>query len=93
VSHHEFETASPFDETEVEPIRAFGIVPGMLGLAVLGLIVFAGGIVWATNAKDRDGGLFSGMATVGWGLGVVGIVCVALAVYFLLERLGGREEQ
>ncbi len=49
--------------------------------------MFAAGIFFGFSAKNSGLGAF-----VGWGLGIVGIVLVATAVYFLLERLGGREE-
>jgi hypothetical protein len=58
-----------------------------LGLGVLGLAVFAGGLFFGFNAH-RSGGQWA----IGLSVGVVGIICVATAVYFLLERLGGREE-
>ncbi|MEI9964103.1 MAG: lysozyme [Caulobacteraceae bacterium] len=80
-----------FDEP-VEPMRLVGVVPGLLGLLALGLVVFAGALFWAINVKHTGTGLFSNPWVIGWGLGIVGIGCVASAVYFLLERLGGREE-
>jgi hypothetical protein len=51
---------------------------------LVGLAVFAGGIVWGLNAK--------GSGVISWILGLVGIVCVVSAVYVYLERLGGRED-
>ena len=67
---------------------------GGLGLVVIGLIVFAAGIFWGFSARQAaGGGVFSVHVLVGWVLGIAGIGCVATAVYFLLERLGGREEQ
>jgi lysozyme len=94
VAHHEFDALTELDETPLEPIRGLNPVVMWLGLIVVGLIVFAAGIFWGFNAKQAPGGgLFSLHALVGWGLGIGGIGCVATAVYFLLERLGGREEQ
>jgi lysozyme len=92
VAHHEFES---FDDlAEVEPTRSFGPVPLLIALGVLGLILFSAGLFWLVSAKDGvNSGLFSSRMIVGGGLGIVGIGCVASAVYFLLERLGGREEQ
>jgi hypothetical protein len=63
------------------------LVVWFLGLGVVGLAVFAGGIFFGIKAK-----LNGTVGFVGIGIGVVGIICVAAAVYFLLERLGGREE-
>lgn len=78
----------PFPDSD-ETIIKSGMPPMLvwfLGLGVVGLAVFAGGIFFGVNAKQGAGW------QVGMGLGVVGIICVAAAVYFLLERLGGREE-
>ncbi len=89
VAHHDFEPTPDLAETEVEHIRSVGGTPLLLGLGLLGLMVFAAGIFWGFNAKH---GPDSHVWIIGWGLGLVGIGCVATAVYFLLERLGGREE-
>jgi lysozyme len=86
----DFETTAILED--VQPSRSIGVVPWLLGLAVLGLIVFSGALFWAFNAKQAGGGLFSVPVLIAGGLGVVGIGCVGLAIYFLLERLGGREE-
>ena len=91
-AHHAFEQEPDLDGAEVRPIRSVGLVPALLGLGVLGLAIFAAGIFWGFDAKGAgDGGPFSDPVMIGWGLGLVGIGCVAAAVYFLLERLGGRE--
>lgn len=88
VAHHEFDSYAELEHVPVEPVRGLGPVAIWLGLGVVGLVVFAGGIFFGFNAKNSGlGGI------IGWGLGLVGIACVATAVYFLLERLGGREEQ
>jgi lysozyme len=79
----------PFAEGET-PVINSGMPPAVvwfLGLGVLGLAVFAGGLFFGFNAH-KSGGQW----TIGLGIGIVGIICVATAVYFLLERLGGREE-
>ena len=92
VAHHEFEPVDDF--AEVEPIKSIGAVPILMALGILGLILFSAGLFWIVSAKRViDGNLFTNPMIVGGGLGVVGIACVASAVYFLLERLGGREEQ
>ena len=72
--------------------RASNAVPGLLILALAGIALFIAGIVWVFNAKavSASGGMAS--SPIGWVLGVAGIACVATAVYFLSERLGGREE-
>ena len=88
VSQYDFE-ASDLERAPEEPTPGIGAVPALIGLALLGLVVFAGGIFWASHARAGESGA---MQMLGWGLGIVGIGCVALAVYFLLERLGGREE-
>jgi lysozyme len=92
VIHHEFDVNTELDETPLEPVRGLNPVAMLAGLAILGLIVFAAGIFWGFQA-NHAGGIFSPRALVGWALGFTGIGCVATAVYFLLERLGGREEQ
>ncbi|HEY5411203.1 MAG TPA: glycoside hydrolase family protein, partial [Caulobacteraceae bacterium] len=86
VAHHEFQT-SELDATPTEPIKGLNPITLWLGAGALGLVVFAAGIFFGFSAKN------SGMGgVIGWGLGLVGIGFVATAVYFLLERLGGREE-
>jgi lysozyme len=79
----------PFPENEA-PVIHSGMPPAViwfLGLGVLGLAVFAGGLFFGFKAHGAGG-----QWAVGLGVGIVGIICVATAVYFLLERLGGREE-
>ena len=87
VAHHDYQTYSELEATPTEPLK--GLNPITLWLVALGfgLVVFAAGIFFGFSAKNAGlGGL------LGWGLGLVGIGFVATAVYFLLERLGGREE-
>ena len=87
IAHHEFQTYPDLDSTPTEPIRVLNPITLWLGAAGVGLVVFVAGIVFGFSAKNTGlGGL------IGWGLGLVGIGFVATAVYFLLERLGGREE-
>lgn len=79
----------PFPDGET-PVIHSGMPPAIiwfLGLGMLGLAVFAGGLFFGFRAHGQGG-----QWVVGLGIGVVGIICVATAVYFLLERLGGREE-
>ncbi len=94
VSQPELDVESELDQVPVEPIRGIGATPALIGLGIIGLVVFAAAIIWGFNVRHSgDVGLFSPSTLIGWGLGITGIVCVASAVYFLLERLGGREEQ
>ena len=88
VAHHDYEAYSELDQVPVQPVRGFGPVALWLAMGAVGLIVFAAGIFFGFNAKNSGVGGY-----IGWGLGLVGIFFVATAVYFLLERLGGREEQ
>ena len=84
VAHHEFDMVAELDEVPVERLHGINPVVAWLGVMVLGLIIFAAAIVWGFNSKQM---------LIAWTLGILGIGCVASAVYFLLERLGGREEQ
>ncbi len=62
----------------------------LLALGLAGLAVFAGSVFWGVNAKGSGGPLDP--MVVASVLGLVGIACVASAVYFLLVRLGGRSD-
>jgi hypothetical protein len=84
VAHHDY---SELESTPTEPIKGLTPITLWIGAGVLGLMVFAGGIFFGFSNKSSGSG---GM--IGIGLGLVGIALVATAVYFLLERLGGREE-
>ena len=93
VAHHAFEDTPDLTVVPIRQIRSVGSVPALLTLGVVGLAVFSAGIFWGFDAKmSGEGGAFSNPVMIGWGLGLVGIACVATAVYFLLERLGGRVE-
>jgi uncharacterized membrane protein len=59
-------------------------------LGLLGLAVFTGAVAWIFNARPV-GGLFGPMG-LGVVVAIVGVLCVVSAIYFLLERLGGRED-
>lgn len=72
-----------------EPADRNGLWP-LATLGGVGMLVFLGAIVWAFHAKPAGGGpapMNLGVIVVG----VIGILCVASAVYFLLERLAGRD--
>lgn len=62
----------------------------LLLVALAGLALFAGSVFWGVNAEESEGQLSP--LVVGSILGVVGIACVASAVYLLLVRLGGRDD-
>ena len=87
VAHHEIQSFEELDRAPTEPLKGLNPITLWLGAGAAGLVVFAAGIFFGFSAKNSGVGAF-----VGWGLGIVGIVLVATAVYFLLERLGGREE-
>lgn len=63
----------------------------MLVLAVVGLALFGGGLVWAFSANSAEGGLLSPLV-VGWFAGIVGVACFGLAAYLVLQRLGSTED-
>lgn len=79
------------DAPALEELRAV-LSPTLLwaGLALFGLVVFAAGIFWGFSPDTaEDGG--AAPVVIGWGLGLIGILCVATSVYFLLDRLGGED--
>ncbi len=57
-------------------------------LGTAGLVAFIGAVIWALHAKPTGEAL--NIAVVA--LGSIGILCVASAVYFLLEKLAGRDD-
>ena len=87
VAHHEVQSFEELELAPTEPLKGLNPITLWLGAAAMGLVVFAAGIFFGFSAKNSGLG-----AVIGWGLGITGIVFVATAVYFLLERLGGREE-
>jgi lysozyme len=87
VAHHEYQTYPDLDSTPTESIKGLNPITIWLAAGAIGLVVFAGGIFFGFSARNSGVG-----GVIGWGLGIVGIMLVAGAVYFLLERLGGREE-
>ncbi|WP_340646572.1 glycoside hydrolase family protein [Phenylobacterium sp.] len=72
----------------LEPEQPKLSLPLLIGLTVVGLAFFAGGLFWAASVSpDSDGGLFNPM-TVGWMAALAGIGFFGVAVYLMLDRLG-----
>ena len=72
----------------LEPEQPKLSLPLLVGLTVVGLAFFAGGMFWAASVSpDSDGGLFNPM-TVGWMAALAGIGFLAVAGYLMLDRLG-----
>jgi lysozyme len=61
-------------------------VPPLVGLGLLGLVLFLGGLAWSGAAKE-DGGPFNPWV-VGTLSCLAGVAFMAVSVYFLLLRLG-----
>jgi lysozyme len=74
---------SIFEDTRVDKDRP-SFTP-LLILGAIGLALFSGGLLWAYHAKPT--GSLVGQAGIGFVLGLLGVVSVASAVYFLLERI------
>ena len=84
-----FGEPEPKSAAEVQAERA-GYWPLTL-LGVAGLLVFAAAIVWAFHARPTGSAaapLNIGVVVVGF----IGILCVASAVYFALEKRAGRDQ-
>jgi lysozyme len=58
------------------------------GLALAGAILFGVGLVWVYNGRAGTGAPIG----VGLAVGVIGLVCLSIAGYFLLDRLGARQD-
>ncbi|MES2724528.1 MAG: lysozyme [Pseudomonadota bacterium] len=72
----------------LEPEQPKLSLPLLVGLTVVGLAFFAGGLFWAASVSpDSDGGLLNPM-TVGWMAALAGIGFFGVAVYLMLDRLG-----
>ncbi|MDO8380460.1 lysozyme [Phenylobacterium sp.] len=72
----------------LEPEQPKLSLPLLVGLTVVGLAFFAGGLFWAASVSpDSDGGLFNPL-TVGWMAALAGIGFFGVAVYLMLDRLG-----
>lgn len=80
---------SRFEDLSAEQPR-LGLLP-LLGLAITGLVFFAGGLFWAVSVRPHvEGSLFNPM-TVGWIAGIAGIGFFGVAAYLMLGRLGHAE--
>jgi hypothetical protein len=80
-----------FGHPEPHPKLDLGGLWPLILLGAGGLVVFGGAVFAAFQAKPADGTL----SPLGLGLmvvGLIGVMSVASAVYFLLEKLGGRED-
>jgi len=85
----EYEFDSAFSMTPEQPKLG---LPLLIGAAILGLAVFAGGLVWSFTARnDVDSGLLNPM-TVGWMACLAGIGFFVFAAYLMLNRLGHAPE-
>jgi lysozyme len=66
--------------------------PVLALMGIVGLAVFATGIM-AFNARASERlPLLADPVAAGWGLGLIGVALAASSVYFLLNRLGGKGE-
>ena len=74
----------PADETPAKP----SAILWSWGLALAGAILFAVGLVWVYNGRAGAGAPIG----VGLAVGVVGLICLSIAGYFLLDRLGARQD-
>jgi lysozyme len=65
--------------------------PVLALIGLIGMAVFAAGLLTAFNAKAAERWPIPGdPVTTGWVLGLVGVILAAGSVYLLLNRLGGR---
>ena len=74
---------------DAEP-ASFGGISLLVSLGLLGLMLFAGGILWNLSV-DADTGM-SPIRLFGYGASVIGAVCFGVSAYLLLRRLGGPDE-
>jgi lysozyme len=75
------------------PERPEGGLLTLIGLAVLGLVFFGGGIFWATYARATAQSHLFSPRLVGGLAGVAGVGFFVVAVYLLLDRLGRASER
>ena len=75
------------------PVQPQGGVLSLVALAILGLVFFAGGVFWATNARPSLEQPWLDPRIVGWLAGIAGIGFFVVALYLLLQRLGEASEQ
>jgi lysozyme len=83
--------APPEDETE-EGERVDGPV---ILLGAIGLTAFVGAVaafLKANAGSGAAGSVFDNKTFLAWALAVMGAACVGASIYFLLKRLGGRED-
>ena len=59
-------------------------------MLLVGVTLLAVATFWFVAAHPRMGGVAP--SVIGWGLGLAGIGLLATSIYFLLERIGGRDE-
>ena len=89
--------SAPFEfvPPAVQPLPApsQGGMLTLVALAVLGLIFFGGGIFWAANARPVAASDWFGPRLVGGLAGIAGVGFFVVAIYFLLDRLGGASER
>jgi lysozyme len=77
-----------FDASRIEPAPS-----SYLPLAVMllvGVALLAVATYWFVAAHPRMGGVAPSI--IGWVLGLTGIALLASSIYFLLERIGGQEQ-
>jgi len=60
-------------------------------MLVVGLSLLAGATFWFVAAHPKVGGLAP--SVIGWALGLTGIALLASSIYFLLERIGARDDE
>ena len=65
----------------------------LIGLALFSIVLFAGAVVFGFNVGPQDdGGPFS-PKTLGWILAVVAVACFGGAAFFLLDKVGGQDDE
>lgn len=79
---------APEIETPVQPEPARQAFLPALALAIAGVALFAGCLVWAINAPAPGGAGAFNPGTVVWLAGIAGVGLIGVAVYLLLDRLG-----
>ena len=82
IVRHEEPSAEP--EAPAKPLNGLTL----LGLAI-GVTAFVGAVAAFLRGKTTGA---DEMTVYAWGLAILGIVCVATSVFFLLRRLGGADE-
>ncbi len=61
-------------------------------LALFSIALFAGAVFFGFNAGPENDGSLLNPKTLGWILSIVAIACFGGAAFFLLERLGGKND-